>query len=166
MTLDRNVAPTLATCPQQLAESGTLDLDRQSGTSLVQPLRRKIGVANLPEKGRGIVALDDIAPGTIIESCPVLIIPHRDRFVLDQTIIFTYVFMWEKACVEQDLYKHTGRAAIALGLASLLNHSYTPNAEFISYIDDLILEIRSKSAIRRGEEITIDYQMDLWFDPV
>jgi SET domain-containing protein len=58
-----------------------------------------------------------------------------------------------------------GRAAIALGLTSLLNHSYEPNAEFVRHIDALELEIRALRHIRTGEEITIDYQMDLWFDP-
>jgi hypothetical protein len=124
-----------------------------------------IGVRRFPGKGRGVEALRDIPPDTVMERCPVLVIPPGDRQLVDQTIIFTYVFMWEHGTVEQDLYGGEGRAAIALGIASLLNHSFQPNARFIRHIDALELEIRSAGFIPAGSEITIDYQMDLWFDP-
>jgi hypothetical protein len=124
-----------------------------------------IGVRNFGDKGRGIIALRDIAAGIAIERCPVLIIPASDRPKTDPTIVFTYVYMWEHGTTEQNLYDGTGRAAIALGLSSLLNHSYNPNGIFIRQIDDLELELRSSRAISAGEEVTIDYQMKLWFDP-
>lgn len=133
--------------------------------SLVTLDRPVIAVKNFDKKGRGIVATVDIPNNTLIERSPVLIIPGKDRAAVDRTIIFTYVFMWEHGTTEQDLYSGDGRAAIALGLASLLNHSFEPNASFIRHIDALELEIRSCRAIRAGEEVTIDYQMDLWFDP-
>jgi SET domain-containing protein len=123
-----------------------------------------IGVKSFRDKGRGVVALRDIAAGSVIERCPVLIIPSADRHKTDDTIVFTYVYMWEHGTTEQDLYSGQGRAAVALGLSSLLNHSYTPNAVFVRQIDDLELELRSDKAIAAGEEITIDYQMKLWFD--
>ena len=124
-----------------------------------------IGVRSFGDKGRGIVALRDIPAGTVIERCPVLIIPAADREKTAPTIVFTYVYMWEHGTTEQDLYNGVGRAAIALGLSSLLNHSFHPNAIFIRQIDDLELELRSCHAIAAGKEITIDYQMKLWFDP-
>lgn len=130
--------------------------------TLERPL---IGVKNFKNKGRGIVAQQDIPAKAVIERAPVLLIPARDRLAADKTIVFTYVFMWEHDTTEQDLYLGDGRAAIALGLTSLLNHSYEPNAEFIRHIDELEIEIRALRHIRAGEEITIDYQMDLWFDP-
>lgn len=124
-----------------------------------------VAVGWFERKGRGVVAVRDIPAHAVIERAPVLIIPAKDRSLADQTIVFTYVFMWEHGTTEQDLYDGSGRAAIALGLTSLLNHSYTPNAEFIRHIDDLEIEIRSLRPIRAGEEVTIDYQMDLWFAP-
>ena len=75
-----------------------------------------------------------------------LVVPERDRLKTDSSVIFTYVYMWEHGTTEQDLYKGNGRAAIALGLSSLLNHSYTPNATFVRHIDDLELELRSCTA--------------------
>src|ERR1700744_5301666 len=98
-----------------------------------------IGVRNFAGKGRGIVALADIPAGTVLERCPVLVVPEADRRKTDRTVIFTYVYMWEHGTTEQNLYDGTGRAAIALGLSSLLNHSYTPNAIFSRKIDDLEL---------------------------
>ena len=54
--------------------------------------------------------------------------------------------------VEEDLYKHQGRAAIALGLTSLLNHSYAPNCTFIRHIDALMIELVALRDIAPGEE--------------
>ena len=51
-------------------------------------------------------------------------IARTDRAVTDGTVVLTYVFMWEHNTVEEDLYRHEGQAAIALGFTSLLNHSY------------------------------------------
>lgn len=116
-------------------------------------------------RGRGVVAGRAIEPGELIERSPVLVIPDQDRATIDQTVVFTYVFMWEHGTVEEDLYKHQGRAAIALGYTSLLNHSYTPNCEFIRHIDDLSIDLIAAKPIEVGEELTIDYQMTLWFTP-
>ncbi len=124
-----------------------------------------IGVGHYGERGRGVLALQDIPAESCIERCPVLIIPEKDRFKTDSTIVFTYVFMWEHDTTEQDLYQGFGRAAIALGLSSLLNYSAKPNATFVRHIDALELELRSLRRIPAGEEVTIDYQMDLWFEP-
>lgn len=125
------------------------------------PLR----IATLGRRGRGVLADAPIGKGELVERSPVLVIPHVDRPAADGTIVFTYVFMWEHGTVEEDLYKHEGRAAIALGFTSLLNHSYTPNCEFIRHIDDLVIDLVALRAIDSGEELTIDYQMTLWFTP-
>jgi SET domain-containing protein len=127
--------------------------------------RAPLRVAQFGKRGRGVVADQDIEAGALIERSPVLVIPHADRAAADGTVVFTYVFMWEHGTVEEDLYKHEGRAAIALGYTSLLNHSYTPNCEFIRHIDDLAIDLLALRPIEAGEELTIDYQMTLWFTP-
>jgi SET domain-containing protein len=129
-------------------------------------VRVPLAVMDFGVRGRGIVALEDIEPGRLIERSPVLIIPSEDRHAIDKTVVFTYVFMWEHHTVEEDLYKHTGRSAIALGLTSLLSHSFQPNCNFVRHIDELFIDVFAKRHIRAGEELTIDYQMTLWFDPV
>lgn len=122
-------------------------------------------VREFGRRGRGVVADQLIPAGTLVERSPVLIIPPEHRAATDFTIVFTYVFMWEHGTIEEDLYKHEGRSAIALGFTSLLNHSYTPNCEFVRHIDDNIIDLVALRDIAPGEELTIDYQMTLWFDP-
>jgi SET domain-containing protein len=137
-----------------------------SATTAAAPLRAQLAVRDFGSRGRGIVALEDIEPGRLVERSPVLIIPSEERHIVDKTIIFTYVFMWERHTVEEDLYKHQGRSAIALGYTSLLSHSFEPNCIFVRHIDELLIDVFAKRPIRVGEELTIDYQMTLWFDPV
>src|ERR1700709_1094577 len=129
-------------------------------------LRAQLAVRDFGIRGRGIVALEDIEPGRLVERSPVLIIPSEEGPSVDKTIIFTYVFMWEHHTVEEDLYKHRGRSAIALGYTSLLSHSFEPNCIFVRHIDELLIDVFAKRPIRAGEELTIDYQMTLWFEPV
>jgi hypothetical protein len=127
--------------------------------------RLPLRIASMGRRGRGVLAEVDIPAGALIERSPVLVIPPGDRADVDGTIVFTYVFMWEHDTVEEDLYTHEGRSAIALGYTSLLNHSYTPNCDFVRHIDELAIDLVAHRDIAAGEELTIDYQMTLWFTP-
>ena len=149
---------------ESIADPGTEVLLRAPAP--VDAVRAPLAIRDFGIRGRGIVALEDIEPGRLVERSPVLIIPSDQRPDVDKTIIFTYVFMWEEHTVEQDLYKHSGRSAIALGYTSLLSHSYEPNCIFVRHIDELLIDVFATRTIRAGEELTIDYQMTLWFDPV
>lgn len=125
-----------------------------------------IGAEEIAGKGRGVVALRNISAGTLLERAPMLVVPDRDRVRTDKTIAFTYLFVWEKEEAQQDLYKSEGRAAIVLGMGSLLNHSDTPNVEYQPNFDELEIEFVASCDIVEGEELTIDYELELWFDPV
>jgi SET domain-containing protein len=129
------------------------------------PVRGPLSVRDFGARGRGVVALEDIQSGSLVERSPVLIVPPDDRHAVDKTVIFSYVFMWEHGTVEQDLYEHKGRSAIALGYTSLLSHSYNPNCNFVRHIDELFIDVFANRLIKAGEELTIDYQMTLWFEP-
>ncbi len=127
--------------------------------------RAPLRIASMGRRGRGVVADGCIGQGQLIERSPVLVIPHAYRAAVDRTVVLTYVFMWEHGTVEEDLYRHEGRAAVALGFISLLNHSYAPNCTFIRHIDALLIDLVALRDIAAGEELTIDYQMTLWFTP-
>lgn len=127
-------------------------------------MRKKVKIVDFNGKGRGIVAAEAIRKGELIERSPVLVIPEADRAKTDESVLFTYVFMWEKNTTEQDLYKRQGRAGVTLGYTSLCNHSPTPNADFDRLIDEKLLDLFALKDIAEGEEITIDYQMTLWFN--
>jgi SET domain-containing protein len=150
-------------CSESMSEQ---QLTKLPGRALPITARGPLAVADFGDRGRGVVALEDIEHGQLIERSPVLIIPSHERPAVDNTVIFTYVFMWEHLTVEQDLYDHRGRSAIALGYTSLLSHSFEPNCNFVRHIDALLIDVFAKRAIRAGEELTIDYQMTLWFNPV
>jgi SET domain-containing protein len=130
------------------------------GTDRV-PLR----IAPMGSKGRGVVAERDIVAGELVERAPVLIVPEADRVGVDRTNLGNYIFMWEHDTVAEDLYMQKGRAAVVLGFASLINHSGSPNCDFVRYIDALALDLVALRGIRAGEELTIDYGLTLWFTP-
>ena len=125
------------------------------------PLR----IASMGSKGRGVVAERDIPAGELVERAPVLIIPESDRAGVDPTNVGNHIFMWEHDTVAEDLYSQKGRAAVVLGLTSLINHSNSPNCDFVRYIDALALDLVAIRAIKVGEELTIDYGLTLWFTP-
>lgn len=137
----------------------------QSHVPIRSEQRVPLRIETFAGRGRGVVAGGPIAAGTLVERSPVLIIPAEHRASVDQTIVFTYVFMWEHGTVEEDLYRHEGRSAIALGYTSLLNHAYDPNCDFVRHIDELAIDLVARRDIAAGEELTIDYQMTLWFEP-
>lgn len=128
-------------------------------------MRKKLKIVDFGPKGRGIIAQEPIKKGELIERSPVLVLPERDRPHTDESILFTYVFMWEKGTTEEDLYKRKGRSGVTLGYTSLCNHNPNPNADFERRIDEQLLDLYALRDIAEGEEITIDYQMTLWFDP-
>ncbi len=117
-------------------------------------------ITHHPKKGRGVYCLQAIAEGSIIEVCPLIIIPEKDTQLLDKTYLFHYYFKWEN-----------NQSAIALGYGSLYNHAALPNAESVNLIDSAELRIVAIKDIAAGEEITLNYQgtakepgCKLWFE--
>jgi uncharacterized protein len=104
--------------------------------------------------GRGVFAARGFRKGEVLERCPVLTVSARDRGVLERTVVGSY------------LYERGGGAAIALGLGSLLNHSFEPNTACELVDGDDVAVFRALRAIEPGEEVTIHYcdEADLWFD--
>jgi SET domain-containing protein len=109
-------------------------------------------------KGRGIFARAAIAPRTIIESAPVVLVPPEQCALLDRTILHDYYFRWEG---NPD---GVGTGAVALGLVSLCNHSRRPNARVRPNLAGATLDLIALTPIAAGDEITIDYACTLWFE--
>lgn len=112
-------------------------------------------------KGRGIFARRKVLKGTTIEAAPVVVLPASEVELLDRTVLQDYYFLWGE---DED------QAALALGLCSLCNHSYTPNAIFKLIPERLNIEFVALEDIEPGQEITINYNGDpksqkpIWFD--
>ena len=96
---------------------------------------------------------------------PDLFVPEAARAAIDPTNVGNYIFLWEPGTTGEDLYRQEGRAAIALGYTSLVNHSATPNCAFTRHFEALALDLHAIRTIEAGEEITFDYGMTLWFEP-
>ena len=111
--------------------------------------------------GRGVYTAETIAPDTVVEVSPVIVMSADDRTHLDKTALHDYIFEWgdlkDKCCM-------------ALGLVPIYNHSYSSNCEyFMNYDEDVIL-VKTVRLIEKGEELTINYNGDwddkskIWFE--
>jgi len=114
-----------------------------------------IYVAESANRGRGVFCSAPIAPGTIIEISPVIVLGPEERVLLDQTLLHDYIFLWgldEKEC------------CIGLGYLSIYNHDYRANAEYVMNFTDRTIGITAVRDIKKGEEIFINYN-GTWNEP-
>ncbi|MBK5291850.1 MAG: SET domain-containing protein-lysine N-methyltransferase [Acidobacteriia bacterium] len=120
-----------------------------------------IAIGNSPGKGRGIFARRMIRAGETIEEAPVLVFPGSQLEWIDKTIFGDYYFHW--GYDEED-------GALLLGLCSLCNHSYSPNARFYRKFDAGTIQFTALRDIEFGEEITVNYNEEpddwkpMWFE--
>ncbi|OCF33284.1 hypothetical protein I316_05025 [Kwoniella heveanensis BCC8398] len=112
-----------------------------------------------PHRGRGVFAPASIPAGTLIEESPVLVITKEewDRGRMNDCVLGSYGFCWSN-----------GGMAIGLGLASLFNHSSSPNVNFIRSTSNGTIKFLTSRRVEKGEELCICYIADeskLWFVP-
>lgn len=118
-------------------------------------------IAKSRSKGRGVFCTTFIPKDSLIEICPVIIIPEHEVEIIHETDLHDYYFVWG----EQDK-----QAAIALGYGSLYNHSYRPNADYLFDLHNDCIEVKAIKDIAAGKEITFNYngepscKDELWFD--
>ncbi len=101
----------------------------------------------IPGKGRGVVAKANMIAGMLVASDPLF---KTEAGILGAMECFDY----------SDDYD-----CLPLGLISLCNHSYTPNAYLV--LDDRVdvMNLYAGIDIMPGEEITIPYNYKLDFEP-
>ena len=119
----------------------------------------RIEIRTSPTRGRGVYARAVIAPGTVIEAAPVIIISPADCPALDRTIIHDYYFHWDGDPEGE------GRGALALGVVTLCNHACRPNARVERNFPRYTLDLIASAPIGPDQEVTIDYGCALWFEP-
>jgi len=119
-----------------------------------------ISMKNTEKYGRGIFSTRTIKKGELIEKAPVIMIPKTEWALMRGSILLNYVFRWGE------------NKAIALGHGSLYNHSYNPNARYITNVENESIDFYAREEIQQGEEITVNYngdpadQSSLWFEVV
>ena len=121
-----------------------LDLPRHPG----------IRVTQIPDRGRGVVAIEPIRKGELIEASPVVrLLP--DTSPPKSSPLYDYVFAWDEPPFAE---------AIAFGIVSLVNHAVPANATLACDISGQTLRLLATTDIEAGDEITIDYGIPLWFE--
>jgi len=132
-------------------------LKKPEYTPVMNPL---VEWAYVHGKDRGIIATVDIPAGTLIERSPALVFPVEDMTRADGSslLLENYCFLWEEKGVDTEY-------AIGLGYIGLYNHSKTPNAEFDCDFATKEMTMTAARDIKAGEEVTFDYDCELWFEP-
>jgi hypothetical protein len=114
----------------------------------------------VPGKGRGVFARHPFAAGSLLLLCPTIELTPADCAEVDRT-----------AALHKHYFTHPeidGGGLLALGLLTLANHSPDPNADWDYRADAGLGWVIGLTALRdlaAGEEVTIDYNCALWFDP-
>lgn len=117
-------------------------------------------ISDSGSKGRGVFTLRDIPEGKVVEVAPVIVMPEKDRKLLDKTRLHDYIFEWGE----------NGRhCAMALGWVAVYNHSYASNCEYFMDFDLELIQVKTVRSVIAGEELTINYNGDwnetkkVWF---
>ncbi len=117
-------------------------------------------IAEIPNKGRGVVTLKKIAIDTVVEHSPVIVMDAAARQLLDQTTLHDYIFVWGN---------NEDECCMAQGYVSIYNHAVGSNCEYFMNFDDNTMQIKTVRDIAAGEELTINYngdwdnEEDVWF---
>ncbi|MFM2192011.1 MAG: hypothetical protein RLZZ118_968 [Bacteroidota bacterium] len=117
-------------------------------------------IAEIPNKGRGVVTLKKIAKDTVVEHSPVIVMDAAARQLLDQTTLHDYIFVWGN---------NEDECCMAQGYVSIYNHAVGSNCEYFMNFDDNTMQIKTVRDIAAGEELTINYngdwdnEEDVWF---
>ena len=118
-----------------------------------------LAIRCVPGKGRGVFVTRTFARGELLATCPTLELSPADCRRLDGTALHNHYFT--SADVAGGL--------LALGLLTLVNHATPPNADW-DYRQDpdagWLADLRAAREIEAGEEVTIDYNTELWFEAV
>lgn len=108
------------------------------------------------EKGRGVFTMRDIHKDEIIEISPV--VPVAKGNILENgDAPDGYLLQWD-ADTEGEEY------AMPLGYVMLYNHSEAPNILIESDMEEYIMTVKAGRDIKAGEELTWNYDCELWFD--
>ena len=118
-------------------------------------------IKNSPKRGRGVFTTANIKAGVIIEISPVVVLSEKERKIVEQTLLFDYIF----ECGE-----NKKKACVAMGYVSLYNHNYDANCEYEMDFKKRIMTITTVKNIKKGEELFVNYnatpndKTKVWFD--
>jgi SET domain-containing protein len=104
-------------------------------------------IAPAAKMGRGVFTSEDIAPGTVVEISPVIVMTNEERKLLDQTPLHDYIFEWGD---------DRQQCCMALGYVPVYNHAYQSNCEYEMDYENSYIRIKAVMSIKAGEELLIN----------
>jgi len=110
----------------------------------------KTKVKMTKDMGRGVFATQNINKKIVVESSPCLTWSDRCHALLQDTILRFYVFEG----------KTRNHSVLALGVASLFNHSSKPNLKYKYDAKRNVMTFTSTRKIYKGEQLFVDYGYD------
>lgn len=117
-------------------------------------------------KGRGVYASAFIPSGTILETCPVLVLDQvENKAHIEKTELYHYTYNWPLSASTNDPSKDNRvTQAVVLGLGSMFNHSTQhQNVGWTRDISRQLITYRALRDIQSGEELCISYGSRLTF---
>lgn len=114
------------------------------------------------QRGRGVYAAEDFAAGEVIECSPVTVIPKAETDLFDEdftgkeSVIDSYLLRWRPEISGQEY-------CLGHGYLMLYNHNNNPNAALSHDFENRTISMIAQRHIHAGEEITFDYDVELWF---
>ena len=124
-------------------------------------IKQYLYLKHTTEKGRGVFTKEKIDADVIVEESPVIVMSKEDRAYLDKTLLHDYIFEWGE---------DKNECCMALGLVPLYNHNYESNCEYFMHFDKETIQIKTIRRIKKGEELTINYNGNwnddkkIWFE--
>lgn len=106
-------------------------------------------------KGRGVFALRDIKKGTMVEKSPAIPVAYDD--VPEGDAPDGYLLDWDPDTKGQE-------HVMVLGYIMLYNHSSKPTLYLENDYDNMTIASFAARDIKAGEELTWDYNCEIWFD--
>lgn len=124
-----------------------------------------LGQTFIDGKGYAVIALRDIPAGTVLENTPVIVVDQQQLFRPDGTRspLLDYAFWWGDLTDDPRPLEY---AIVKGGFLALANHDPDGgNSTIEQNRPAMTITWSALEDIRAGEEITFDYDCDLWFDP-
>lgn len=117
-----------------------------------------LSMSKILNNNKGVFASVDIKKGEIIEIAPILVLEFTDLIETRWNLLFEYYF-WMDDFV-----------ALALGFASIYNHSQDPNSKYEINREDKTITFTAIKDILKDSEIYFNYKgtanpkTPLWFE--
>lgn len=141
-----------------MTKSSVIKESKQDDIPQETMLEAAINWREVEGKGRGIFTRRLIHKGEVIETSPVVTVA-KSAIPEEGGAPDGYVLEWRDDEPEEAY-------ALVLGYIMFYNHGENPNVHLESDFENNVVTVTALRDIQPDEEITWNYDCELWFDPV